>query len=549
MIASAAGGPPRQAAHAALALAAALPAMAALVAWTVWVMAAPPPMGTFSDSIDYLVLSEYYSRYFRDHVPAYAVAFFGQSRFPPLYPLLLATVDASPTQVAPAMWLDLAIALLATLATTAWYLATMRPAWAAALLALVGSAAAAPLLLVMNPVSEPFLQLLLMVAFLFAGHARPRPSTLLVLAALVGVVPLARMVGVALVAAFAAWLWRRTDLGWPRRLACAAIAALPALAWLGYRSLLPIEESYVGSMTLERLLAGFGGWSGLLRQPLTLLQGLAGVFDPMLGAWAWSAAIMVVVLTAVAIPERLRANALDAWYALAYFGLILVWPYPAEATRLMLALLPVLLLQAWHGAVRLVCVAPTRWAWPRATPALFAVLTVLACVPGWWQLVHRARLPLDADLEPYRRAPAFFKAESDKLAMVGTEVWARIVAMAEELPQVVSRQDCIYTFFPAMVWLQSGQRVRVKPIPFNAADDPELPQRMRDCRYILPVNTRSAQTGAPALFPLEALRAQTRPVLSSEFSFRGGQVVAAVLLEWRDYDPMEREDGDASAQP
>ena len=70
-------------------------------------------------------------------------------------------------------------------------------------------------------------------------------------------------------------LVRRDDV--PRRqgLLYAVIAALPASAWLGYRSLLPIEESYVASMSAQRVLDSFGGWLGLLSQPLNLLRGLA----------------------------------------------------------------------------------------------------------------------------------------------------------------------------------------------------------------------------------------------------------------------------------
>lgn len=509
--------------------------VAVLLPWLWWVLAATPLLGTFSDSIDYLVLSEYYSRYFRDEVPRYAVAFFGQSRFPPLFPLALAAVDASPLNVEPALLLGAAFALLAVVATVAWYLTEIRPAWVCALLALVGAAAAAPMLQLINPVSEPFMQLLLMPALVLAGRKPRETSSCLVLAALVGVIPLARMAGVALVAAFIVWLLRRPDLGWRQRLGCAAIAALPAAAWLAYRSLLPIEESYVAAMTAERVLDAFGGWTGLLLQPVNLLRGLATVFDPLPGPLAWAGATLVVILSVLALPSRLRSNSLDAWYTLAYVGLVLIWPYPAEATRLMSALLPVLLLQAWNGASLVAAVGAGR-AWPtRQWPALFALACVIACIPAWWHIAHRANLTIDPDLERYRRSPAYFQSESDELAIAGTEAWARIVAMAEELPQIVPRNDCVYTFFPAMTWVLSGQRTRVKPIPSDVARGRMSLDELRDCRFLMPVNSSSAQTGVPPLYPLEALRDRTRPVLKSEFAFRDGRVVAAVLLERTDF--------------
>lgn len=508
--------------------------IAVLLPWLWWVLDALPALGTFSDSIDYLVLSEYYSRHFRDEIPQYAVAFFGQSRFPPLFPLALAVVDGSPLDYQAALLLSGAFAVLAAVATAAWYLTEIRSAWISALLALVASAAAAPMLQLINPVSEPFMQLLVMPALILAGRRPRSASSLIVLAALIGMIPLARMAGVALVAAFAIWLFRRRDVGWRQGLLYAAVAALPAAAWLAYRSLMPIEESYVAALSADRVLEAFGGWLGLLSQPLNLLRGLASVFDPLPGPLAWAGATLVVVLAALALPIRLRHNTLDAWYTLAYAGLVLVWPYPAEATRLMLALMPVLLLQAWHGASRLAALAPGR-AWSsRRWPALCAVAWVAACVPAWWHIAHRASLPIDPDLERFRRSPAYFMSESDELAIAGTESWARIVAMAEELPQVVPRGDCVYTFFPALTWVHSGQRTRVKPIPSEVARGRMPLDRLRDCRFVMPVNTSSAQTGVPPLYPLEALKDRTRPVLKSEFPFRDGRVVAAVLLEWAD---------------
>ncbi len=515
-------------------LATSLPAIAVLLPWIWWILEALPALGTFSDSIDYLVLSEYYSRHFRDVVPQYAVAFFGQSRFPPLFPLALAAVDASPLNLQPALLLSGAFAILAVVATSAWYVTEIRPTWVSALLVLVGTAAAAPMLQLINPVSEPFMQMLLMPAFILAAR-RPRPgSSLIVLAALVGLIPLARMAGVALVAAFVIWLIRRSDV--PRRqgLLYAVVALLPASAWLGYRSLLPIEESYVASLSAQRMLDAFGGWLGLLSQPLNLLSGLASVFDPLLGPLAWAGATLVVILAVLALPSRLRSNSLDAWYTMAYVGLVLIWPYPAEATRLMSAILPVVLLQAWNGA-SLVATAGAGREWStRQWPALFAVAWVIACMPAWWHIVHRASLPIDPDLERYRRSPAYFMSESDELAIAGTGAWARIVAMAEELPQVVPRNDCVYTFFPAMIWVLSGQRTRVKPIPSDVARGRMSLDQLRDCRFLMPVNTSSAQTGVPPLYPLDALRDRTRPVLKSEFAFRDGRVVAAVLLERTD---------------
>ncbi len=513
-----------------LALAVALP-IAAMAPWLAWALAAPSPLGNFSDSIDYLVLAEYYARYFRGEPAGYTLDYFGQSRFPPLFPLLLASIGATPLNPFPALVATNLLTIAAIMAFAAWYLDQTRRVAVAALLALAGFVSAGQLLLQLNPMSEPLMQLLVGAILLQAARRPARGSSLLVLAAMVGVLPMARMAGVAMVAAFAIWMLRGDRTSGSQRLAGIAVAALPALAWIAYRSLLPIEESYVDALTLERALAAFGGWSGLLAQPLQVLTGLAGAFAPEPGTFHLAAASLIVLLAAVALPSRLRANALDAWFVPIYAGLVAIWPYPAEMPRLMLVLVPVLVLQAWSGAAHLAkAAARSTFLEPHGLP-LVAALIVLACIPGWWHFVQRTRLPVAPALEPYRRSPAYFIAETDSLAIEGAESWARIVAMAAELPQVVPRADCVYTVFPAMIWVQSGQRTRVKALTPKDADSHRSPETFTECRYFMAVNLRSLQSGVPPLFPLAVLRDQTSPVLYSEFEHREQRVVAAALIE------------------
>jgi hypothetical protein len=103
--------------------------------------------------------------------------------------------------------------------------------------------------------------------------------------------------------------------------------------------------------------------------------------------------------------------------------------------------------------------------------------------------------------------------------------------MAAELPHVVPRADCVYTVFPAMTWVLSGQRTRVKALTQKDADGHRSPETLTGCRYFLAVNLRSMQHGVPPLFPLAALRDQSRPVLYSHFEHQNQRVVAAALIE------------------
>jgi hypothetical protein len=513
-----------------LTLAWALP-LVALVAWAAWSLATVSPIGTFSDSIDYLLLSDFYARHFHGEAAGETSAYFSQSRFPPLFPLLLAAAGAVPLNEFPAYVVTHLLAIAAMLAFVAWFLLETGRIAVASLLGLAAFAAAGQLHLLLNPVSEPLMLLLLGSALLLSTRVQARHSSLLVLAALVGLVPMARMAGAALVAAFAIWLWRNRAISTGHRLAALSMATLPMAAWLVYRSLLPIEESYVAALSLERVTAAFGGWSGFLHQPAWMLRGLSGVFGPNPVTLTLSIAGVLVVLAAVALPARLRAQKLDAWFTPVYAGLVLVWPYPAETGRLLLVLAPVLMLQAWCGAAMLATWTRERVPFARALPALTLLLLVAACVPGWSATIQRARLLHDPALAPYLRTPAYFAAESDSLALANAESWARIVALTAELPDVVPDGDCVYSLFPGMTWFLSGRLTQVQEIPLEVTDGRAALDQLRACRYVIAFNLRGTRRGMPALFPLEALGTRAAPVLHSEFMHDGRRVIAAVLLD------------------
>jgi len=279
------------------------------------------------------------------------------------------------------------------------------------------------------------------------------------------------------------------------------------------------------------MLDAFGGWSGLLLQPLQMLRGIASLFGPNPDTMSISVACLLALLAAIALPSRLRANHLDAWFTPIYAGLVLLWPYPAETGRLLLVLMPVLMLQAWHGTGLLATPMQQRLPAARRLPGAAVLVFVAACVPAWSTTIHRATLPIDPALAPYARTPAYFAVDTDSAATVHAESWARIVGMAAELPGVVPPGDCVYSLFPAMTWFLSGRATRVSEIPREVADGRAPLSGLRACRFVLPVNLRNSRVEVPPLFPLADLGSRASPVLHSEFRHEGRRIVAAVLLK------------------
>ena len=508
-----------------------------LTAWCAWVLWHPPALGHFTDSVEYLILSEFFRGALGGDAPVQAADYFGHSRFPPLFPLALAVVGASPSSPVGGLLLTQVLAVLGSALFVAWYLRQGLGVTRSAILGLAAFACPAWLYMLMTQVSEPLLVLLIGAVLLRTSHRARTPAALTALACIVGLAPIARLAGGALVLTFGAWLIREREIAPWRRVLLFLVAAFPGTAWIAYRSLLPIEESYLEALNMQRVLQAFGGWSGLLRQPLALVEALAAAFTPFPRLLQHLIAFLLLALAAVSLRQRLRRNDLDAWFTPIYIGLVLVWPYPAEATRLLLVLLPILLLQAstafdtWR---------PQGHVYGALRPAgfLVAAMALFACFSGWWHTWHRAQVVMDPELEPQRRSMAYFGAETDDQAQFGAEILARVIALSEELPAVVPPGDCVYTLYPAMAWVYSRRAVQVRIIPREVIDGRVPPDSLRDCRFLLVANLHVLQYDVPALFPLEGLRGRLRPVLHSTFEFRGNLVPAAYLFVWNDLDPQ-----------
>ena len=100
---------------------------------------------------------------------------------------------------------------------------------------------------------------------------------------------------------------------------------------------LPPSEGYV-----DQLIENMGslGWGFVVQQVHGLIAGWAMLWGWGTGAW------LAVVIVLPGLFVRLKANRVDAWYVIMYFGMLLVWPWPGHMGRLLWPLLPCLLVAA-----------------------------------------------------------------------------------------------------------------------------------------------------------------------------------------------------------
>lgn len=509
------------------------------VALVVYGWVAAEGMGTigFSDSAEYLFFADFYRGAFFGAAPTPdAIEFYRTTRFPPLFPLLLAAFGGGSDALERAQLVS-CFSVLAMLAVLwAWLRLEIRHSPTIATITLVTAISPGLFLLVLNPVSEPLAMGMTWLVFALAAKDDPTRRLLLLLAFVAGLSTLARSINIALVAAIPVWLWlQRASLS--RNAAATAVALLPFLAWLGYRRSLPGTESYLHVFDLNYMIDELGGWPELLYlQPLALLRGLAKNFDHDPGGVAYGVATLVLVFAALGWWQRARVRALDAVFLFFYFGVILVWPYPREAPRFLTFILPLLYFYTWLGIMASV----HRWSEERsrtriATTALGALFAI-GSVATIWHFVDLATLRLEPELRREMRTQLFFHTPDRNAAARAAEASTRMRFAAREVLNEVPDDDCVYASLPSVIKIHGS--IRVLRYPWRFVDGIPIERQLAQCNYFFVAGMEGVVPGHRPFYPSEQLKGWTHPVLLAELG--ENHLVAALLIR---STPLKDADG------
>lgn len=482
----------------------------------------------FSDAAAYLMLADHWRG--ASTLPlAWIDQYAAQSRFPPGFPLLLAATGAGSAHVPRAVWLTTLLSVLAVALAAAWFARRHGRASAALL--------AAPLLLCpwffvqrLEIVSEPLYLVLLcgaLLALAADGSARRAQVAGLVLLALL---PLVRMAGMAVVAAYALVRVRKEGR---RGVAPALAVAAPGIALMLWSLVHARGDSYVEQMVQDPMgVRGNGALAFVADQASAAFRGLARCFDLDGGVAGMLAAALLLLAMLPGAWVALRRNDLAGTAALASIATCLVWPFPAELPRLLVAALPLLLALAADAFAIAPTLARRVGGW-RA--AVIAVPLLALSAPALARIVRRELAPVPATLAPYRSAPSYWLVADDEWAAALLELHARLAVATRSTRDYVGPGDCVYSAFPLLLRFHAG--VEVRQIPFDLKSAADARERLAGCRYILLSYSTSLQYGQDYLYPSSYVQPWVEPLFVSRFSFRGESVDAAVLAQRKDPTP------------
>lgn len=512
-----------------LAVALALTLVAA--AWLGWPLAFHGMPGWFSDCSAYLFLADHFRG--QSIAPEFAAEMWGVTRFPPGFPLAIALAGGDTLHPFPALVLTTACAVAAVATLAAWFAVRSRSAVAGFALGIALLASPELFVRQLDAVSEPLFMLLLGIALLAAerrGEAERGWAREAILVAALAALPFVRAVGVVFLAAHALARIFGSRGAWPNRVALATMPIVPFWAWWVLRAASSNPESYASSFETDPVGAMSGGHvSFILAQLQRLAEATAGLFAFSPGPVATSFAYALLAAGFVGACTSAWRREFAGISLLAYTAAVVIWPYPAEFTRLLLVALPLGLALASDAVALLPPVRPRHAAF---AGAIVAALVFVFELPAVSRILARGTADVAPELGPYRTVPSYWRIEQDAAAKTVLELHATIDGALLELADAVPAGECVYSTNPMLLASRSGVAVDVYPFDLKSVDDART--RLRRCRYHFVSYVSSTQYHQSYLYPQDYIQPWVDPVFVSRFDRNGVPTIAVVLAKARD---------------
>lgn len=472
------------------------------------------------DAAVYWLTANYWSPYATALPTASQVA--AASTYPPLYPAVLALLGGG-ISIRYAHYLTAAILVVALWVVRTFYRRLGIPAFTASILTFLFALLPIVRWEALDLHSEP-LYLALSCAALVLALDRDGRELSLARLSLLGVAVagalLTRTVGIALLGAVAIHAFRLRSRAWFLPL------ALGAGAWIYEASSAHSTGSYL------HLFAQHFAQSD---EPLTLIWQsflggyLAGVIGPDTPHWLMTVTTALLPLFLIGMVWRAYCGFLDGYYALLYLVIILVWPFPAESTRLLMPIFPVILGQT--AALLASCkLSFTQSLRTVPVPAMVLVLALIT-VPDTIRVAVRLATPVAPGGATFKRFRDWYDPDPRQATyMLGTYV--AMHGILAEIPKYVPEGDCVFAIKPSIVNLFGQRQAYLPPLPDVPEDAFIGAVAEHNCHYFLLLNFASP-TVPVNMYPyarvaahLNILAVATNPLYPKE--------IAAALAEWHD---------------
>ena len=490
--------------------------------WLQWSSALPVLGG---DHAAYLLMADRLSPFgvHGDQVTRAALDFI---YFPPLYPMILGLSGATSTNIEMAHAVTITFLFAAFVWSFLWANDETRNSLQSFLLVLVFALIPATFFQSFGILSEPLYLWLTMLAVWLLGRSEIPASRLYMAAAVIGLAAITRTARVALIAAFAVFLFLRKE---KNGLRLVLLSAAPVCIWNVLKWLLDYPGGYVWILTsiAEKKTLGFLLWEKPVNELHGLWVGWITSFDhtPVLASMI--VATLVGVACIAGAVRRARAGKFDGIYVFLYIAMLLVWPSTPDAKRFLYVILPILLVQ---GLLSISALSRRLLpSWPEAMTYVFLAVLALVIFPPTGLIFNRLAMAAADSNWWYAKSIYWYAGENTGSALdhnrLQIEAKDRYVASWRKVPLAVSESECVYSVDPTWLMLYANRPALLTP---KARTREEFFQKATRCRYVY----IASYIHPPYLgfYPREYLNGG-RIVFTDRIEFGGRKAVLGMLVE------------------
>lgn len=485
------------------------------------------------DHAAYLLMADYLSPFGgRSHELAHAAMAY--IYFPPLYPLTLGMVGATSAHIEIAHAVTVTFLIMALVWYFAWVHHETQSSYEAFLLTVIFAFLPTTFFQSFGILSENLYLLLSLVAIWFLARPDIPLARLYLVSIVIGLAAITRTIGIALVIAFAIYLFIHKRDQWIR---LTLISLVPMFSWnvvkwlLGYQGgYLWIVNSAVGSKPLIHLLldqlalgshALWAGWIVSLDHIPSIMTLIAG------------SAIGIICLAGTMY--RVYRGRFDGIYLVFCFGVLLLWPFsqPADTRRLLFIVMPVLLL---HG-LTFTCDFMRRFSSSRTPIFGYAYLLMIALVasPATGLIVQRFVMAAEEENRKYANSLYWYSGHNLKHDLYRTrmkiEAYNKFVLSWRRISEIVPEDECVYNVDPTWLMLYAD---RPSYSPPQASTKDQFFERARSCRYAYVASY--SRPPYPLFYPRDYL-GEGKIVFTDRLEQVQGEPILGMLIE------MPRKDG------
>ena len=446
--------------------------------------------------------------------------------FPPLYPLILGIVGATSAHVVLAHAVTVTFLIAALIWCFLWTHDETRDAFQSFLLTLAFALMPTTFFQSFGILSEPLFLWLTLLAVWLLNRSEFPSSRLYMAASIIGLAAIARTAGVALIAAFAFYLFLHKEKLWLRLV---SISVAPILIWNALKWVLDYPSGYVWILTTvaEGKPLRFFLWEKPVNEIHGLWVGWITGFDHTPVMTTIIVATLVGVACLAGAAQRAHSRKFDGIYVFFYFAMLLVWPSTPGAQRFMFVVVPILLIQG----LLFVSYLLRRFLSSRLESLGYVYLLVIALVifPPTGLIFNRLAMAAADSNWKYARSIYWYSGENVKGVLdrnrLQIEAKDRFIVSWQKITQVVGENECIYSVDPTWLMLYANRPASLTP---NARTREEFFQKATRCRYVYV----ASYIHPPYLefYPREYLNGG-RIVFADRIEFGGRESVLGVLIE------------------